>query len=183
MLSSFASNAILSKARAMYGKRLREENYRDLLNCKTVSEVAGYLKNRTSYSGILAGINENEVHRGQLEGKLRQKLFEDYASLCRYELSVGEHFADYLLEHGEIEQILHSLMYLDAGNPEEYLFSLPAFLNRHTRIDLYALAHVKNYEDLLSALSHTPYRKLMEPFRPVPGIPMNYTGIENALAS
>lgn len=72
-------------------------------------------------------------------------------------------------------------MYLDAGNPEEYLFSLPAFLNRHTRIDLYALAHVKNYEDLLSALSHTPYRKLMEPFRPVPGIPMNYTGIENAL--
>ena len=127
MLSSFASNAILSKARAMYGKRLREENYRDLLNCKTVSEVAGYLKNRTSYSGILAGINENEVHRGQLEGKLRQKLFEDYASLCRYELSVGEHFADYLLEHGEIEQILHSLMYLDAGNPEEYLFSLPAF--------------------------------------------------------
>ncbi len=181
MLSSFASNAILSKARAMYGKRLREENYRDLLNCKTVSEVAGYLKNRTSYSGILAGINENDVHRGQLEGKLRQKLFEDYASLCRYELSVGEHFADYLLEHGEIEQILHSLMYLDAGNPEEYLFSLPAFLNRHTRIDLYALAHVKNYEDLLSALSHTPYRKLMEPFRPVPGIPMNYTGIENAL--
>ena len=121
MLSSFASNAILSKARAMYGKRLREENYRDLLNCKTVSEVAGYLKNRTSYSGILAGINENEVHRGQLEGKLRQKLFEDYASLCRYELSVGEHFADYLLEHGEIEQILHSLMYLDAGNPEDYL--------------------------------------------------------------
>ena len=62
------------------------------------------------------------------------------------------------MEHGEIEQILHSLMYLDAGNPEEYLFSLPAFLNRHTRIDLYALAHVKNYEDLLSALSHTPYR-------------------------
>ena len=102
MLSSFASNAILSKARAMYGKRLREENYRDLLNCKTVSEVAGYLKNRTSYSGILAGINENEVHRGQLEGKLRQKLFEDYASLCRYELSVGEHFADYLLEWLEI---------------------------------------------------------------------------------
>ena len=181
MLSSLASNAILSKARAMYGKRLTKENYRELLNCKSVGEVAGYLKSRTAYNKVLAGINENEVHRGPLAGKLRQKLFEDYASLCRYELSVGEHFADYLLEHSEIEQILHSLMYLGAGNPEEYLFSLPAFLNRHTRIDLYALAHVKTYDDLLNALSHTPYRKLIEPFRPIPGIPMNYTGIENAL--
>lgn len=181
MLSSFSSNAILSKARAMYGKRLTKENYRDLLNCKSVGEVAAYLKSRTAYSKVLAGINENEVHRGQLEGKLRQKLFEDYASLCRYELSVGEHFSDYLLERSEIEQILHSLMYLGAGTPEEYIFSLPAFLNRHTRIDLYALAHVKNYDDLLNALSHTPYRKLIEPFRPVAGVPLNYTGIENAL--
>ena len=39
MLSSLASNAILSKARAMYGKRLTKENYRELLNCKSVGEV------------------------------------------------------------------------------------------------------------------------------------------------
>ncbi|WP_195984160.1 V-type ATPase subunit [Clostridium sp. D33t1_170424_F3] len=181
MLSNFSSNAILSKARAMYGKRLKKEDYRELLNCKSVSEVAGYLKSHTAYGKILAGVNENEVHRGQLESKLRQKLFEDYASLCRYEISVGEHFAQYLLERSEIEQILHSLMYLGAGMPEEYLFSLPSYLNRHTRIDLYALSHVQSYDDLLDALSHTPYRKLMEPFRPVAGVPLNYTGIENAL--
>ena len=65
MLSSLASNAILSKARAMYGKRLTKENYRELLNCKSVGEVAGYLKSRTAYNKVLAGINENEVHRGQ----------------------------------------------------------------------------------------------------------------------
>lgn len=181
MLSTLASNAILSKARAMYGRRLTDENYKDLLACQSVNEVASYLKNRTAYKTALAGINENAIHRGQLEAKLKQKLFEDYASLCRYEISVGEHFAKYLITRSEVEQILHSIMLLEAGKPEEYLFSMPMYLNRHTHIDLNSLSQIQNYDDLLDALSHTPYRELLETFRPVKGMPINYTGIENAL--
>ena len=67
MLSALSSNAVLSKARAMYGKRLTAENYRELLNCKTVGEIAAVLKSRTVYGKLLAGINENEIHRGMLE--------------------------------------------------------------------------------------------------------------------
>lgn len=181
MLSTLASNAILSKARAMYGRRLTEENYKDLLACQSVGEIASYLKNRTAYKKALAGINENAIHRGQLEAKLKQKLFEDYASLCRYEISVGEHFAKYLITRSEVEQILHSIMLLEAGKPEEYLFSMPMYLNRHTHINLDALSQIKNFDDLLDALDHTQYRKLLESFKPVAGIPLNYTGIENTL--
>ena len=181
MLSTLSANAILAKARAMYGRRLTNENYKDLLACQTVGEVASYLKNHTAYSKTLAGINENVIHRGQLEVKLKQKLFEDYASLCRYEISVGAHFAQYLIMRSEIEQILHSIMLLDAGKPEEYLFSMPVYLNKHTHIDLTALSRIRSYDDLLDALSHTPYRKMLESFTPVKGIPINYTGIENTL--
>ncbi len=181
MLSTLASNAILSKARAMYGRHLTDENYRDLLACQSVSEVASYLKTRTAYKNALAGINENSIHRGQLEAKLKQKLFEDYASLCRYEISVGEHFAQYLIRRSEIEQILHSIMLLEAGKPEEYIFAMPMYLNRHTHIDLNALSQIKSFDDLLDALTHTPYRELLATFQPVKGIPLNYTGIENVL--
>jgi len=181
MLSALSSNAILSKARAMYGRRLTKQNYRELLACQSVGEIANYLKTRTIYSKALAGIDENSVHRGQLEAKLKQKLFEDYASLCRYEISVGEHFSRYLITHSEIEQILHSILLLEAGTPEDYLFSLPMYLTRHTHINLTALGQIRSYDDLLAALSHTPYHKLLEGFRPIEGIPLNYTGIENAL--
>ena len=183
MLSSFSSNAVLSKARAMYGKRLTAENYRELLGCRTVGEVAAVLKNRTSYGTVLAGINENEIHRGILEAELKKNLFEDYASLARYEISVGEHFARYLVTRSEIEQILHSILLLDAGKPEEYLFSIPSYLAHHTRINLSVLGRIRSYDDLLEALDHTPYRKLLEPFRPEEGGAVNYTGIENALYS
>ncbi len=181
MLSTFSSNAILSKARAMYGRRLTKQNYRELLACQSVGEVASYLKTRTVYSKALAGIDQNSVHRGQLEAKLKQKLFEDYASLCRYEISVGDHFAQYPIMRSEIEQILHSILLLEAGTPEDYLFSLPMYLTRHTHINLTSLSQIKSYDDLLSALSHTPYQKLLEGFKPIKGIPINYTGIENTL--
>lgn len=181
MLSTLSSNAILSKARAMYGRRLTQENYKDLLACQSVGEIAAYLKTRTVYKKALAGINESSIHRGQLEAKLKQKLFEDYASLCRYEISVGEHFSSYLIIRSEIEQILHSIMLLAAGKPEEYLFAMPMYLTRHTHIDLNALTEVRSFDGLLDALNHTPYRKLLETFKPVGGLPMNYTGIENVL--
>ena len=181
MLSNFSSNALLAKARAMYGRRLTKQNFTDLLNCQSVSEVTHYLKNDTDYSATLAGINETEIHRGQLEARLKQRIFEDSASLCRYELSVGEHFSWYLIARNEIDQILHSLMLLNAGTPEEYIFSMPRFLVKHTKINLTALSRIKTYEDLLDAVGHTPYRKILEPFRPISGLTCNYTGIENAL--
>ena len=48
MLASLSSNAVSAKARGMHGKRLTNNNFMDLLNCKTVHDVAYYLKNRTS---------------------------------------------------------------------------------------------------------------------------------------
>ena len=86
-----------------------------------MGEVAGYLKNKTDYASALSAISESSVHRGQLETKLKQKIFEDYERLCRYELSIGDKLGDYLIIRSEIEQILRSLILLQAGTPEEYL--------------------------------------------------------------
>ena len=44
MLASLSSNAVSAKARGMHGKRLTNNNFMDLLNCKTVHDVAYYLK-------------------------------------------------------------------------------------------------------------------------------------------
>ena len=61
MLSSLSSNVVLAKARAKYGKRLKEKDYRNLLDCKSVAEVAAYLKANTDYHDVLTGINQESV--------------------------------------------------------------------------------------------------------------------------
>ena len=89
MLTTVSSNAILAKSRAMYGRRLTERNYTELLNCHSVNEVANYLKNRTAYADIFEGTTTTDIHRGQLETMLKKRVFDQYASLCRYEMSIG----------------------------------------------------------------------------------------------
>ena len=181
MLASLSSNAVSAKARGMHGKRLTNNNFMDLLNCKTVHHVAYYLKNRTSYNKLLAGINENEVSRSELEVLLKQKIFDDCSDLGRYGASVGERFSDYLIMRSEIEQVMHSLILLNSGKDDGYVNYMPEFLQKKTGIDLDALSQIKTYDDLLRALGNTPYAKVIAPFKPEPGKLLDYTKIENAL--
>ena len=181
MLSSLSSNAVLARARTRFGRRLTEQNFNDLLVCKSTQEVAYYLKNRTYYNSILADVSENEVTRAQLEVLLKQSLFEDCASLGRYGSSVGEHMSEYLIRRSEIEQIMHSLIVLNSGKTDGYTVYMPEYLLSRTKIDVEALGHMKTFNDLLKALANTPYRKIVESFKPEDGELLDYTGIENAL--
>lgn len=164
MMSSFSSNAILAKSRAMYGRRLTEQNYLDLLNCRNVGEVASYLKTRTSYADILDGVAAVTIHRGRLEELLKKRLFLQYASLCRYEMSIGQDFYQYFVIKNDITQILNCVRLLNSGRSGEYIFSMPAFFNEHTGLDLFKLAGVTSFGDLIDALTGTAYRKVLAPF-------------------
>lgn len=178
---SFASNAVLSKARAMYGKRMKERHYNELLMCKNVTEVAVYLKNKTSYASVLQSIDENDVHRGKLEETLRQQLFYDFARLGSYDLSVGEKFFIYLISRAEVERIMHSLMFFKSKKSGSYHYPLPKIFERHTKIDLKKLSNIKDYEDFLNAIRNSPYYKVLFNFKPNYNEIVDLTKIETKL--
>lgn len=180
-MASYASNAVLSKARAMYGKRLREKDYSNLLACKSVPEVMSYLKSHTKYTVLLNSINNSDVHRGQLEAILKQQLFYDFESLCRYEISVGEHFSEYIIKTTEIQQIMDFLMLLSAGRPNDYIYSLPLYFTRVSRINLSNFANAKNYDEFLTTLEGTPYFNILKSHRPVNNLRFDLAAIENDL--
>lgn len=45
-----SGNAVLAKARALYGSRLRADDYRRLMACRTMTELAAALKEYPLYS-------------------------------------------------------------------------------------------------------------------------------------
>ena len=181
MLSLYASNVISAKVRAMYGKRISTRDYNNLMACSTVTDVAVYLKNNTHYSGELAGVNELELNRNQLENLIRKKLFHDLEALCRYEISTGNSLAEYTIARTEIEQLIHSLMYLASGNPYGYIYSLPMFFNKRTKIDLLGLTSIKNYDDFLNVLKDSPYAALLAKHKPKENQKLDLSAIEKTL--
>lgn len=162
MAVSYTANAVLAKARAMYGKRLKRENYNDMLSCRTLGELVGYLKTRTEYSSAFG--NAAVSTPAQTEELLRIHLLQKTETLCRYEISAGENVYKYFIVKSDIAQILKFIRLLILGKPEKYLSVLPAFFSKYTELDLYKIAQARNFAQLLDALDGTPYKKLIEPY-------------------
>lgn len=165
MADSEDNNALAAKVRAMYGRRLTPANFRELLRKQSVGEVAAYLKQGPGYAALLKDINESLVHRGELESILRRQVFEEYSRLVLYADLEERPFCEYVVIGMEIDEILTCIRLINAGRAGEYFFSLPAFFTKHASFDLYALAKVKSFTDLVDMLAGTPYRGIVEKFQ------------------
>ena len=132
-----SGNAVLAKARALYGSRLRADDYRRLMACRTMTELAAALKEYPLYSEALAEVNPQYARRVQLENLLRQSLYTRYDSLCRYDRSAGSKVYEYFTLCCEVDELTAAMRCLDAGRPGEYLFRLPEFLQQRCCIDLH----------------------------------------------
>lgn len=176
-----SSCAVISKARSKYGKRITDKDYKALIKCNDVAGVVNYLKNHTHYSDALSKINSTEVHRGQLETLIKQKNFYDFDSLCRYEMSEGSPFSDFIVRKYEIEQLVHFLLLLSCNKVEEYIYKLPTYFDKHTHIDLYKLSMCRDFDSFINALGKSEYRKLLLPFAPDKNGIIDIAGAENAM--
>ncbi len=181
MLSSMSSNAILAKARTMYGRRLTDKDYEDLLACKTVPEVASYLKSQTVYSEILSGLNENEVHRGQLEILLRKKLFFEKVSLARFDMNSEKFLSVYFINRMEVEQIMRCISLFSIGRVSEYAYEMPIFFDKHTNLNLKAFSEITSLEELCDILGNTKYSKIIRQLIPQGDEQLDVPKIETAL--
>lgn len=168
---SKAANAVLVKARAMYGNRLTSQNYSELTSCRTVNEIAAYLKSRTAYADVFESVPIGTVHRRQLERAVHDKLNIQFAGLCRYEQAIGDKFYEYFIIRSDVEILLHTVRYLNRGHIHEHPTVLPDFFQYHSKLDEAALLKAATFPQLMHALKGSPYRKLFEPFEARGGDP------------
>ena len=163
---SDTSYAVLAKARAKYGRFLTERDYAGLMACQSVPEVMVYLKSHTHFAAVLSEVNERDVHRGRLEQLLRQYLFDEFDSLCRYDSGISAGFSRYVVEKTEVEQLVRFLVLLNANAAEKFIFQFPAFLSKHTVLDVNRLATARDFNELLASLQRTPYYDILKAFAP-----------------
>lgn len=178
---STTSYAVLTKARAKFGKRLTEKDYNSLLACQSVAEVMSYLKSYTHYSEALRDINERDIHRGRLEALLRQNLFYEFSSLCRYDMGIGTGFSDYIIQTVEVEQIVRFLVLMHSNSTDKFIYQFPSYFLKQTSIDINRLANVTNYDEFLNVLSNSHYYEILNKFKPDEKGRVEISKLENKL--
>lgn len=161
MLTSLSSNAITAKAKAIYGKRLTDAQYHDLMRQRSVADIAAYLKQNTSYSKYLAGISEMQIHRGQLENLLEHSRMEKFLSLLHYDFSKSRGFYHYAIINVEVSVLQRAIMLLNLGTPQEIINAIPSFMQDYVSFNLLELSKIRSYDDLLAVLNGTPYKNVL----------------------
>lgn len=182
-MNQAAGSAIISKIHALYGKRVKKEQFDDLINCQNVTEIASYLKSApTIYKDSLQNITETKIHRGELEALLRQIVFENYTKIYHYINATEENIFHYIILELELSQVLDMVRLLKANAPDKYILRLPGYLVSKTDIDLMELAHVKTFDDLLRVMKKSHFGDILSRFKPTDQQPeINYVACEHAL--
>lgn len=164
MLTSLSSNAITAKCKAIYGKRLTNADYHELLRQRSVADVAAYLKNSTSYSAYLSSVEESQIHRGQLEHLLERSLFDKFTRLTHYDFSKGRGFYHYAVSHIEVSFLIEAIILLNANKPQEIILKAPTTMQKYFCFDMMKLSRVTSFSGLLDALRGTAYYSVLRHF-------------------
>lgn len=177
---SMADGALSAKAKAMYGRRLLEKDYLELLKKHSVAEITSYLKNETDYAGCLKDIHENSVHRGQLEKVLSRNLFDKMLQLYRYAGKKQEIFYKINMKQVEIDLILERIRAIQANDFSESIADMPLYLDKFTAVHLDEFIKVRTYDDMLHVLRNTRYYEVMSKYT-IDDLKEHYTSLETDL--
>ncbi|HOO43443.1 MAG TPA: V-type ATPase subunit [Bacillota bacterium] len=180
-MSSFAGNAIITKAKSLYGKRLRPEDYEELLKFNSVPEIVGYLKKHDKYSNTLQDVTEYSMHRGQLEDLIKKSYFDNLTRLVKFVSTSDKKFYELDMIRREIEIVLSSIRSIISGNIESSIRDLPMFFRQHASFDIEELSKSLSMKSLMSVLQGTRYYDLLLPFYTDDPSEIRFTDIEHSL--
>lgn len=176
--------AMATKARAMFGNRLSANEYEALLQKRTVSEAASFLKNETYFKDSLEGINEKAIHREQLEALLRMDIFHRLEKLERYGGEEDKGFIYAFVMRSEIRLIMSCVRWL-ASNDEEIrsgmIAQLPVYADKYFSFNIKKLPEVTNFAELLEVLKNTPYEKIIRKYETVGMEEIDFIALEHDL--
>ena len=163
-LSLFTYGALSAKARASYGKLLTRADYEELIEKGSVAEVAGYLKESTHYSDILSNVDENAVHRGQLENIIKTDIMKEYDRFLKFTSGNARKFLQSTYKKYETESLKIIFRRLETVGSVMSAEGFLLFLKDNASLDFHRLLKSKDSMEFINNLEGTEYYSVLKPF-------------------
>ncbi len=150
-------SGITTKIRAMKANSINMEEYQKIVVSESVSDFITYLKKFPEYFEIFQSLDENTLHRGDIEALFINGLYLSFAKLYRFANLSQRKVLDLLFFRIEVN-ILKDCLQLVYTKREDYDLPLfGSFFNRHTKINVSALASSHSMDEFVNNLKATEY--------------------------
>lgn len=154
--------AVSAKLRSMFGRHLTMQNYEQLLNQPSVSDICLYLKNETDYADVFTDLAPEDMHRETIEQRLWQKLLDEYSRLMGFLDEKRQKLLAFWFSRREItflQDCLQSILYhIPRRDP---LLEEEHSLSPFASIDMARCRDAQSLSALADACSGTPYAELL----------------------
>lgn len=168
MGSVFSYSGLSTKIRALQSKLMTEEELSEIVQLPNVPQIVAYLKRKPEYSRAWANLDENDLHRGQIEKLLKQSIFRNFSKIYHFANKEQRRFLSLYSKRYEI-LVLKAIManLFDHRNTDPVdLSPYRDFFLHHSKLDLDRLAATTNMEEFVNALKgnefYGPLSRVME---------------------
>lgn len=160
MFNLLSYSGITTKIRAMEGNLLTEEDYKEFVTLRSVSEAAAFLKNKPAYKEFFADVDETRLHRGPIERLIILSLYKDFSKIYKFSnLKQREFLHLYFLryEASLLKTCMRSVLNGALDIPHKDI--VKDFLEHYSTIDMDKLFAAHTIEEFVSCLNGTEYYK------------------------
>ena len=147
-------SGISAKIRAMQSKLTTEEQFQEILQLSSVPQVITYLKHTKEYEEAWASLDENTLHRGQIEKLLKASVFNNFSRIYQFSNPEQRKFLDLYSKRYEI-RVLKEIMtdLFDHRNTDPVdVTPYRNFFRKHSNMDLDRLIACTSMEEFITAL-------------------------------
>lgn len=153
-------SGIVTKVRAMQSHLLTPENFEEISNLSNVTEVVSYLKQTPSYGKLFENVDENTLHRGDVEKLLTQSLYNDYSRLYLFSGLEIRDFLKLYLKRYEVDLINYCSRIIFNHYQEPFDLNYKKdFFDKYSQISIDKLMTARTMEELVETLKDTEYYK------------------------
>lgn len=151
-------SGLTTKIRAMEGTFITDDQFREIAELSSVPQVVLYLKKNRGYAEVLSDLDENNMHRGQIESLLRYASLLDYSSLYHFSNQEQRKFLKLYSRRFEI-RILKSCLsnIFDHREITPDLSALTKYCSKYTDLNVQQLGTSTTIEEFINNLKGTVY--------------------------
>lgn len=146
-----------AKVRAMYGKRLTRADFDKLIQSKSVSDIAAYLKSLPAWTEALRHILPATVHRAELERAIRNEIMLEYMRLYKFASRNDQALLRYFIRRRELNEITMFLRLLLTGQAAAYVCTFEPFYREHIHIRFESLSQCRTFDEFLEGIRGSIY--------------------------
>ena len=163
--------AMSAKVLTMYGRLLKDEDWRRLYDCRSAGDIYSFLRGHPGWSTAMTALPPSPTPQ-MLELTIDKALFTDFEKLYNFSSLADKEYFKFFINKLEYEYILSAIVEKDPGETLPRSAAITDFMHLVCSVDLDALAQAKNFAAVLSAVKGSIYERPLSDMKPDPATGM-----------